>query len=149
MNRHQENYLAIAHKFLHLANRGIPKFDFFQQILTDLMDFSGCHIVELWVYEDGFFTRTSLETGSAYRFETLVAQKETIHYVPELPQNNQLDTLRVQIFTDQLKRKSEFLTRSGNLYSGDIRQEYGIHNAFRSLALIRIFFGDEKSACWN
>jgi signal transduction histidine kinase len=140
MKHSAADFKSIAHTFLHLANSGIPKNDFFLKILEQLNHFSECPHIELWIQEDEKLNYCRIHEDGIYRFELIDSHKKGQPINSGRNSKADIDQIRQSILKKSLKKEPDYLTNQGNYYSNDIDPSL---NA-AALALIQIYFGEEK-----
>jgi signal transduction histidine kinase len=76
--RTAREFRDLSHRILQKANRPISRSDFLHEVIGNLIEFSGCREVELWLGEDGSHVRSESRqvAGESFRIHMAPLRKE-------------------------------------------------------------------------
>ncbi len=139
-----ESVLGLSNQIMHLALRGLLRYDFLKEVSKVLMQSSGSDSVVMWLKERGKFYRSELLCSQKYPFSFEIIQgvedkKQGI--IPKLRKNTRLERLSREIFLGQYDPSLSCITPYGSFWTGDAEMGKGKSAAdrnYRSMILVPI-----------
>jgi signal transduction histidine kinase len=118
-----EDFRALSFQILDLSNRDLPRIDFLREISRELLDFSGCETIKLWLNEGDKYVHTRISSRT----------KQTAHYEKVLSVESEKGGALPLVFGNETVGTIQFMDNQQESLSGekialfrDIAQVLGI-----------------------
>jgi len=162
LSRQPSDFRALSNRILELADSGIPRAQFLKEVSKMLVQFSGCDVVRLVLFDRGHRYRCELSrhVKQSFRFEeTSPVSDQGSEFTWSSGRNSALEQLCSDIVGKRFDSSLPWFTENGSLWSGDVighsiqglqpedsSQELGIRvsKGSHSLALIAVEAGLER-----
>ncbi len=161
-SKQSADFRALSNRLLERADSGIPRAQFLKEVSRMLLQFSGCEVVRLVLFDRGRRYRCLLSrhTSQSFRFEeTPPVSDQSSEFMWSSGKNSALERLCSDIVAKRFDSSLPWFTENGSLWAGDITAlpvpglvptdsstELGISvgEGSRSLALIAVEAGLER-----
>ncbi len=161
-SRQPADFRALFNRILERADSGIPRAQFLKEVSKMLVQFSGCDVVRLVLFDRGHRYRCELSRHmkQSFRFEeTPPVSNQSSEFTWSSGKNSALEQLCSDIVGKRFDSSLPWFTENGSLWSGDITglpisglpstdsgRELGISvsKGSHSLALIAVETGLER-----
>jgi two-component system NtrC family sensor kinase len=125
-SRHRgEDFRALSHQILQVANRGVLRDTFQRDISKMIMDFSGCDAVELWLKEHGKYFRCEARRHSApspsFEIKPCI-QMENGEIIPGPEDDPTLIHLCGDMISGHIDSSQPFFTPHGSFWLGKTKR---------------------------
>lgn len=161
-NKHPDGRLDFSQNLLRYTIQDRPKFDFLSDVLTLVLEYSGCDAVELWLEEGKNQLRCEVfkKSGDVCCFKILDENDHSENAnMPGQGSDADLEKLCRYILHNHGSTKLPFYTKYGSFWTGDSRKSFSLNTGYpsqtitenicirgnyRSLALVPLRLGEEK-----
>ena len=123
-----ESILHLSNQIMHLALRGILRYDFLKEVSHALIQSSGCDKVVIWIKERGKFYRSEFlrSRKQPFSFEIMSVIEDKEHgIIPKLRENTWLERLSREVFLGQYDPSQPRFTPNGSYWTGDAEMNKG------------------------
>lgn len=159
--RNSDDFRALSHRMLEMANRRLPRIDFLREMLDLLRDFSHCDSVGLWLHEEDHYIHCAItdDSTSNFHYENIPYLEDKTGHGPPSPKDkdylkrlreliNELNsaeptllfTKKNSFWVDDFEKLHSFWESSvGNPYAAQLNPT----NKLKSLMIAQLIVGDD------
>ncbi len=157
-----EEFRALSHRILHYASQGVPRVDFLKWVSRELIEFSECGMILLWVKDEDKYYRCEMAAGPQSRFTFQILphlHAEAADVISSPEGASDLERLSREVLHGHFDSSSPNFTDRGSFWTGDASKpvilrlgkgerrrvhEFRIGGEYPSVTLIPLLVVDES-----